>query len=87
MTVKRLKKFGLRPGDAVASLLPEGPDLITVRLALDAHVRKLLLFHHDPNHSDATIDAMVENAKRIVAKSGQPLEVEAAREGAEFSLN
>ena len=58
-----------------------------VRLALDAHVRKLLLFHHDPNHSDATIDAMVENAKRIVAKSGQPLEVEAAREGAEFSLN
>jgi hypothetical protein len=30
---------------------------------------------------------MVENAKRIVAKSGQPLEVEAAREGAEFPLN
>jgi phosphoribosyl 1,2-cyclic phosphodiesterase len=58
-----------------------------VRLALDAQVRKLLLFHHDPNHSDATIDAMVENAKRIVAKSGQPLEVEAAREGAEFPLN
>ena len=36
VTVKRLKKFGLRPGDTVASLLPEGPDLITVRLALDA---------------------------------------------------
>jgi len=59
----------------------------TVRLARDAQVRKLLLFHHDPNHSDATIDAMVENARKIAATSGQRLEVEAAREGAEFSLN
>jgi phosphoribosyl 1,2-cyclic phosphodiesterase len=58
-----------------------------VRLALDAQVRKLLLFHHDPNHSDATIEAMVENARKIAANSGQRLEVEAAREGAEFSLN
>lgn len=36
VTAKRLKKFGLRHGDAVASLLPEGPDVITARLALDA---------------------------------------------------
>jgi len=58
-----------------------------VRLALDAQVRKLLLFHHDPNHSDTTIDAMVENARKIIANGGQRLEVEAAREGAEFALN
>lgn len=35
-TVKRLKKFGVRPGDCVASLLPEGPDATTLRLALAA---------------------------------------------------
>lgn len=36
-TVKRLKKLGVRPGECVASLLPEGPDAttaaMTVRLA------------------------------------------------------
>jgi hypothetical protein len=35
-TVIRLRKLGLRPGDSVASLLPEGPDAVTVRLALAA---------------------------------------------------
>ena len=35
-TVKRLKQFGIRPGDSIASLLPEGPDAMTVRLALAA---------------------------------------------------
>jgi len=57
-----------------------------VSLALDANVTKLLLFHHDPNHDDQMIDKMVEHARALVAKSGKPLEVEAAREGAEILL-
>jgi phosphoribosyl 1,2-cyclic phosphodiesterase len=57
-----------------------------VSLALDANVAKLLLFHHDPNHDDQMIDRMVEHARALVAKSGKPLEVEAAREGAEILL-
>jgi len=57
-----------------------------VSLALDANVGKLLLFHHDPNHDDEMIDKMVEHARALVAKSGKPLEVEAAREGAEILL-
>jgi phosphoribosyl 1,2-cyclic phosphodiesterase/ActR/RegA family two-component response regulator len=57
-----------------------------VSLALDANVSKLLLFHHDPNHDDQMIDKMVEHARALVAKSGKPLEVEAAREGAEILL-
>ena len=57
-----------------------------VSLALDADVRQLLLFHHDPNHDDEMIDKMVEHAHALVAKSGKPLEVEAAREGAEILL-
>jgi len=55
-----------------------------VSLALDANVGRLLLFHHDPNHDDEIIDKMVERARALVAKSGKPLEVEAAREGAEI---
>jgi phosphoribosyl 1,2-cyclic phosphodiesterase/CheY-like chemotaxis protein len=57
-----------------------------VSLALDANVGRLLLFHHDPNHDDEIIDKMVERARELVAKSGKPLEIEAAREGAEILL-
>jgi phosphoribosyl 1,2-cyclic phosphodiesterase/CheY-like chemotaxis protein len=57
-----------------------------VSLALDANVGRLLLFHHDPNHDDEIIDKMVERARELVAKSGKPLEVEAAREGVEILL-
>jgi len=49
-----------------------------VSLALDAEVRQLLLFHHDPNHDDEMIDKMVEHARALVKKSGKTLEVEGA---------
>ena len=55
-----------------------------VSLAIDANVGKLVLFHHDPNHDDAMIDKIVEHARALVAKSGNPLEVEGAQEGAEI---
>jgi Thioesterase domain len=35
-TCKRLKQLGVRFGDSVASVLPEGPDAITARLAVTA---------------------------------------------------
>ena len=57
-----------------------------VSLALEAKVRKLILFHHDPAHDDQKIDEMLERARLLVVESGQPLEVEAAREGAEIWL-
>jgi phosphoribosyl 1,2-cyclic phosphodiesterase/CheY-like chemotaxis protein len=57
-----------------------------VSLAVDAAVRKLFLFHHDPNHDDKFIDEMVEAARMLVLEKGKPLEVEAAREGAEVWL-
>jgi len=57
-----------------------------VSLALDADVRRLLLFHHDPNHDDEMIGKMVERARELVTKNGKLLEVEAAREGAEILL-
>ncbi len=57
-----------------------------VSLAIEAEVRKLFLFHHDPNHDDRFIDSMVEAARMLVLEKGSPLEVEAAREGAEVWL-
>ncbi len=57
-----------------------------VSLALDAEVQTLLLFHHDPNHDDGMVDAMLKSARELVAKSGRPLEVDAAREGSEILL-
>jgi phosphoribosyl 1,2-cyclic phosphodiesterase len=57
-----------------------------VALAIDAQVRKLVLFHHDPIHDDAMVDGMVETARKIAAKTGKQLEVVAAREGEEFIL-
>ena len=55
-----------------------------VSLALDAEVHRLLLFHHDPNHDDQTVEQMVNDARLQVEKSGKSLEIEAAREGAEI---
>jgi phosphoribosyl 1,2-cyclic phosphodiesterase/ActR/RegA family two-component response regulator len=57
-----------------------------VALALNANVKRLFLFHHDPTHDDAKIDAMVGWARDFVAALGDKLPVEAAREGVEVTL-
>ena len=57
-----------------------------VSLAIDAEVRKLFLFHHDPTHDDRMVDEMVEAHGCWCSESGKPIEVEAAREGAEVWL-
>ena len=53
----------------------------SVALALQAGVKKLILFHHDPDHDDKKIDAFVKHARRLVAKAKGKMKVEAAREG------
>jgi phosphoribosyl 1,2-cyclic phosphodiesterase/ActR/RegA family two-component response regulator len=57
-----------------------------VRLAILAKVKRLFLFHHDPDHDDATIDSMVHRARAIVAERKASLHVEAASEGAIVQL-
>src|SRR6266545_888502 len=57
-----------------------------VLLALDAKVRRLLLFHHDPSHDDTMLDAMLDDARRLIRERGQDLEVDGAREGEEVLL-
>ncbi|HJT79959.1 MAG TPA: response regulator [Chthoniobacterales bacterium] len=57
-----------------------------VQLALDANVKRLLIFHHDPTHDDDMIDRMIENARQLVSKSGKAMVVEGAREGVEAAI-
>jgi len=52
-----------------------------VALALKAEVKKLFLFHHDPDHDDAKISQMAEQARRLVKAQNGRLQVEAAKEG------
>lgn len=52
-----------------------------VALALQSEVKQLFLFHHDPDHDDAKITAMLMHARRLVAERHGKLLVEAAREG------
>ncbi len=52
-----------------------------VKLALEAGVKRLFLFHHDPNHDDAKIAEMAAYGRKLVAARNGTLRVEAAREG------
>jgi phosphoribosyl 1,2-cyclic phosphodiesterase len=58
-----------------------------VALALQANVKRLYLFHHDPNHDDAKISQMVKHARRLVAADRAALHVDAAREGMEVEVS
>lgn len=57
-----------------------------VALGLEAGVKKLFLFHHDPDHSDAHVAQMLASARKQVAEAGSNMIVEAAREGMEVVL-
>ena len=53
----------------------------SVELALKANVKQLFLFHHDPDHDDKKMDALVKAARRLVTRAKSKLKVDAAREG------
>ena len=57
-----------------------------VALALKAEVKKLFLFHHDPDHDDSKISEMTAHARKLVKAQNGKLQVEAAREGLVLEL-
>jgi phosphoribosyl 1,2-cyclic phosphodiesterase len=57
-----------------------------VELASEAGVRTLMLFHHEPEHDDAALDALLEDTVRHARKTAPRLKVEAAIEGATVQL-
>jgi phosphoribosyl 1,2-cyclic phosphodiesterase/ActR/RegA family two-component response regulator len=52
-----------------------------VTLAIQAEVKRLFLFHHDPDHDDAKISQMVAHARELVSSRQAVLQVDAAKEG------
>jgi len=58
----------------------------SVELALEAGVKRLALFHHEPDHGDGALDTITERAREIVARRQGRLEVEAAAENAQITL-
>ena len=62
------------------------PFSTTVRLGVDAGVKRLGLFHHDPDHSDCELDRFEESARTQVSTGNSDVEVFAVREGMEISL-
>jgi phosphoribosyl 1,2-cyclic phosphodiesterase len=58
------------------------PRFVTVvDLAVTARVRRLALFHHDPRHSDAEMDQILEQARQRARQRGSDVEIFAAAEG------
>ena len=57
-----------------------------VTLALDAGVRRLVLFHHRPERTDDALDELFADACQRAARGNENLEVIAGFEGLEISL-
>ena len=58
-----------------------------VSLAAEADAKRLVLFHHDPNHDDEMVDEIVDKARMQIAQLGKSIAVEGAREGSELILS
>jgi phosphoribosyl 1,2-cyclic phosphodiesterase len=56
------------------------------RLALEAGVKKLLLFHHDPWRIDGEVESMVGRCMERFREANQIIEVDGAREGVTVRL-
>jgi phosphoribosyl 1,2-cyclic phosphodiesterase len=59
-------------------------DALMVGMA--ARVKRLYIFHHEPNHTDAFLDDMVEKARAIAREKGSAMEIHGAREGEEVEF-
>jgi phosphoribosyl 1,2-cyclic phosphodiesterase len=57
-----------------------------VTLAQDAGAKRLVLFHHEPEHGDEMMDELLKSARGQAQKGGRALEVLAAQEGMELTL-
>jgi ribonuclease BN (tRNA processing enzyme) len=57
-----------------------------VDVAMAANVRKLALYHHDPNRGDDAVDQLISTARERVAAAGDDLSVVGAAEGSVIEL-
>jgi phosphoribosyl 1,2-cyclic phosphodiesterase len=57
-----------------------------IKLAVESKVKRLYLFHHDPERTDIQIDEIVASSQILAKEMGSPLLVEGAMEGSSFIL-
>lgn len=55
-------------------------------LALQAHAKRLMLFHHAPARKDGDVAAVIERCHDIASENGHDIIIDAAKEGSEFVL-
>jgi phosphoribosyl 1,2-cyclic phosphodiesterase len=60
--------------------------LFALRVAVEAHAKRLYLFHHDQNHSDEKVDDILKKCKKEIRSRGYSLECEAAIENTTITI-
>ena len=55
-------------------------------IVMAANVKKCILFHHDPSHSDHDIDNIVSHCRKIIEERGKKMECLGAQESLEIRL-
>ncbi|MBF8249169.1 MAG: MBL fold metallo-hydrolase, partial [Bacteroidetes bacterium] len=60
--------------------------LFALRVAAEANVKRLYLFHHDQNHSDEKVDDILKKCKKELISRGYKFECEAAIENMTISI-
>ena len=53
----------------------------TINTAIDANVKELYLFHHDPNYDDTAMEAIHKHSNEIIKEKGASLICHIAKEG------
>jgi phosphoribosyl 1,2-cyclic phosphodiesterase len=57
-----------------------------VSLAVQGQVKRLALFHHDPDRDDAAVDAIVDASRALIARERKAIDCFGAAEGARIRL-
>jgi phosphoribosyl 1,2-cyclic phosphodiesterase len=58
----------------------------SVELAIKSNSRLLVLFHHDPDHDDNTIDKILKLSEKIIHSSSKKIKCLAAKEGLSINI-
>ena len=58
----------------------------TINMAIDAGVKELYLYHHDPNYDDDAINVIYQHAQKIIKEKNSPLKCHIAKEGMKVNI-
>jgi phosphoribosyl 1,2-cyclic phosphodiesterase len=58
----------------------------TINMAIDAGVKELYLYHHDPHYDDQAINVIYQHAEKIIREKNSSLKCHLAREGMQIEI-